>query len=284
MIHYSIDWIRATEPMNMLHEEIAKAQALFPTAIWMETGSPMPPYQEASISPYATLAWHREFAEFGLMLQMSGTQISAFRREGRDILRLIANMVNGEWRFTRLDLAIDLRGKPIAIKDLVDDWQAGTLKTIAHSMTRYTTETPEGANGETVYVGSRTSERFLRVYDKAAEQGHAGEHWTRIELELKGKYARYAAKQIALMGFEFTTRSMLRSVIQQSTVGWFENVFTQGGGFQPVSAIAEKQTDFELWFWKIVIPAIDRALKYRIEGAQERLEQALDTYRGTGSG
>jgi len=46
-------------------------------------------------------------------------------------------------------------------------------------------------NGETLYIGSRKSDRFWRIYNKALEQGIAGPLY-RIELELKGDRARQA--------------------------------------------------------------------------------------------
>jgi len=46
-------------------------------------------------------------------------------------------------------------------------------------------------NGETLYIGSRKSGRFWRIYNKALEQGIPGPLF-RIEIELKGDRARQA--------------------------------------------------------------------------------------------
>jgi len=53
-------------------------------------------------------------------------------------------------------------------------------------------------NGETLYIGSRKSDRFWRIYNKALEQGVAGPLF-RIELELKGDRARQA-KMLLMRG------------------------------------------------------------------------------------
>jgi len=42
---------------------------------------------------------------------------------------------------------------------------------------------------ETAYIGSRSSDIYHRVYDKATEQGISGMLWTRYELECKGNVA-----------------------------------------------------------------------------------------------
>lgn len=54
----------------------------------------------------------------------------------------------------------------------------------------------DGVTGKTVYVGSRKSAAFLRIYDKAAEQGLDG-HWVRVELELKDERAERMAQALA---------------------------------------------------------------------------------------
>lgn len=60
----------------------------------------------------------------------------------------------------------------------------------------------DGRTGKTLYVGSRTSEKFLRIYDKAAESGHEG-HWYRIELECKGDTARGVALHVDGNGYDY---------------------------------------------------------------------------------
>lgn len=50
--------------------------------------------------------------------------------------------------------------------------------------------------GATCYVGSRTSEAFLRIYDKGIESG-THDNWIRVELELKASKARFAAFTMA---------------------------------------------------------------------------------------
>lgn len=45
-------------------------------------------------------------------------------------------------------------------------------------------------NGDTLMVGSRSSEKYIRVYDKTREQNQTGPYWMwRWEVELKGKSA-----------------------------------------------------------------------------------------------
>lgn len=56
-----------------------------------------------------------------------------------------------------------------------------------------------GRLGYTLAIGSRQSETYLRLYDKALEQGVEG-HWVRAELELKGDRAQAAFELVARQG------------------------------------------------------------------------------------
>lgn len=52
--------------------------------------------------------------------------------------------------------------------------------------------------GSTLYIGSRTSDRFARLYDKGIEQKtHPAGKWWRLELEIKGNSSHPAAEQLA---------------------------------------------------------------------------------------
>lgn len=65
-----------------------------------------------------------------------------------------------------------------------------------------------GGSGWTFYVGSRTSEKYLRIYDKRAES-KLDYDLTRVELECKGDFARGVAKYLMANGL-----SHIRSIIQ----------------------------------------------------------------------
>ena len=88
-------------------------------------------------------------------------------------------------RTARVDLAIDLDGDLHPIEFVRNNCHAAT-KTRSEIVS---------STGETVYVGSRTSERFMRVY--RYNQPHERAHLMRIELEFKGDTAKGIARLIA---------------------------------------------------------------------------------------
>ena len=87
------------------------------------------------------------------------------------------------WNTTRLDLAADTQAFSVA--DMVSAYHAGAVKT--HS--RKWEEKTNSDNGHTFYIGSRESERFVRVYHKMDGFSFGREPFTRVELELKGERA-----------------------------------------------------------------------------------------------
>lgn len=94
----------------------------------------------------------------------------------------------GQWKHTRLDLAWD--GVPFTPRQVLDAIVAGDVRTRAKREQVKWIESPlNEQEGRTCYLGSRKSERFLRVYDKRGP--------TRLELELKDKRAALVGRLLA---------------------------------------------------------------------------------------
>lgn len=108
-----------------------------------------------------------------------------------DILTIPA--LQGRLKFTRVDIACDIKEKDFfnqcymacMTKNYKSKWKSWT------DLTKRATGS-NSLQGRTIYFGSRTSETFLRIYDKALEQGEEKD-WTRVELEVKGKSAHNLA-------------------------------------------------------------------------------------------
>lgn len=104
-------------------------------------------------------------------------------------------------RVSRVDLAVTVR---LAERDDLlgeSTYAQAENHYDAHPKTAIPSIIQDGAGGCTVYVGRRTSDRFLRVYNKAAESIAGGDpiaiarypNCWRYELECKGSAARPAA-------------------------------------------------------------------------------------------
>jgi len=127
----------------------------------------------------------------------SGSAIKALDTELNDGgLSILAWDTDKGHKCTRIDLAVDVRDDNAIMAKIeqmaIDHSWSGT----AHTSTLVKSNDNKGS---TVYVGSRTSERFVRIYDKAAQLGETRE-WIRIEAEIKGDSARAVARAIAQIG------------------------------------------------------------------------------------
>jgi phage replication initiation protein len=91
-------------------------------------------------------------------------------------------------RITRVDLAHDdFTGASYSVDRGMADYDAGLFSSGGRPPeveTRGNWKRPSG-KGRTLYIGSRTNGKFLRVYEKGRQLGDKNSEWVRVEGELK---------------------------------------------------------------------------------------------------
>lgn len=107
-------------------------------------------------------------------------------------LELVSFMLSAGASITRIDLAVDCIGYSLMASRATEEIKNGNVKTRAQ---KFPTWHDPANPGYTQYIGTKSSEIFARIYDKAAEMGVVGDY-TRVELSLKSKRAHGAARQI----------------------------------------------------------------------------------------
>lgn len=153
---------------------------------------------------------------------------------------------------TRIDLAIDIEDGQELIETVAKMTETRSFRGTAHSATTIRSSDGEGL---TIYVGSRISERFVRVYNKSAQLGQQG-HWTRIEVEIKSDSARAIARAIlgaGDSGLDVVARSVINRVCAFDCPQWkaiFEGATLKVG----TPKIEEKAT--EEWLLGQVVSAL----------------------------
>jgi hypothetical protein len=153
---------------------------------------------------------------------------------------------------TRIDLAIDVKDNSLLMGDIEQMASEHNWKGTAHSST--TIKSNDG-KGCTVYMGSRSSERFVRIYDKAAQLAQLGD-WVRIEAEIKGDSARGVARAIAASGSEglgIIAQSVIKRVCDFPCKEW-DYVFD--GKIIDVGTPKENEKQTEKWILGQVASAI----------------------------
>jgi DNA relaxase NicK len=184
-ISLSIDWIEGTYK----HTEARRPMPLILTEDGEEcTGfhgySNAAKYQDGRIE-----MWHTTRQEMGYHIQWSG---EAVRSAPIDGLSLVAYLAATHFTFTRLDLAVDVRGYGFRPQEATEHIKNGDYVCRARKFPQW--GDPKNP-GYTQYVGKRPSEIYLCIYDKAAELGIGSDH-TRIELRCHKGRAQTAAQTI----------------------------------------------------------------------------------------
>lgn len=129
-------------------------------------------------------------------LVFSGSVLNNLRAQTvtiQDMLRLVKDVGA---RVTRLDIAADWKDpgvEVVTLRDIIDSGNA-TLNVVRWSYL-------ESENkGQTLYIGSRASDRMLRIYNKRAELARKSVEtevdWIRVEVELKDDQAAQAANAL----------------------------------------------------------------------------------------
>ena len=128
------------------------------------------------------------------LLDMSGKGCRTFETYGHGDYDVLFNLVRKEEgkpkilqdvRLTRLDVAYDDLTGVLNIDQICDKTRLGEF---VSRIQRY--ESIYGSNGNSVNFGSKGSNVFIRIYDKARERGFTdGRHWIRCELQIRKENA-----------------------------------------------------------------------------------------------
>jgi hypothetical protein len=165
---------------------------------------------------------------------------------------------------TRVDVYKDVRDGSIAVGEVRSKWCAGEVSSRAKEAKPYSTEPlgcGEDNTGETYGIGSRKSESYLRIYDKAKEQAPNDDTrevwlrdcgpWVRIEMELKDGRASLLCRDVATRGWG------------PETVGRVVNGHTE---FKETNARGKNRYRAEVWEpWRKALATAEK-LRRSVEG------------------
>lgn len=203
----------------------------------------------------------------GVRVTMSGN-FFAIHDQAETGVRVAKIVSKSGWRVTRTDIATDVYDTEYTAKDI--DKEREEMYT-GRSRTR---RVHDEAGGYTLYVGSRESEKMLRVYDKGVESG-LERRILRFEMEYKGNAALPAL--VAFLDRKWGNFAYDYNAFIGVPDGLSYDVFRRFNpeiGIKPI----EKETSLSAWFKKSVIPALNKA---RDKDEQEYRE-IMDMLRKSG--
>lgn len=272
-----IDWISFTLPLeclvtrdnnNVLPHVRYAAHDLYPQACdWISTFTDL---KDCGGNRIFDKGYRSKDGGFSIF-QKVGTRFSLveFTAHGVEQLRdagLLAKMIAiHRDRLTRVDVAMD--------------WQCDTTpKEFAENrdnarFAHYCDIHSE--TGDTYYVGSRSSERFARVY--RYNEPHPRAHLLRCEFQLKSLYAKKLGDEIRKKTLSTIGYELLESF------GFNHNLVVVPDGTQKFSAPrANSMGNTERWLFSQVLPAIKKLIDEGntdcVEIFQKRVYDELTTY------
>lgn len=186
-VTWTIDWISATFKGTLKDSEVRNALAFgFPRKAWTEI-TPRFGYKHALQHPMGHIVmFNPGRPDMGIHVIMGGRSLREMMLGGHTQLEMLSWVIANGGRVTRLDLAVDVLDETI---DLIALASCPRVKDAPGSARKWS-QVSGSDGGQTVYIGSRQSEKFLRIYDKAIESGIRDRPWVRFELEIKGDTAR----------------------------------------------------------------------------------------------
>ena len=108
-----------------------------------------------------------------------------------------------------------------------------------------------------VYIGSRHSDRFICVYNKALERGEDMTDWTRIELRVRKERANALAEMVVDAGLGPTARAAIRDFADVPLDWWQEALV---GDATEMIRGRRRQSDTARWLIGQVAPILAREL------------------------
>lgn len=122
----------------------------------------------------------------GVKVTFSGT---SFTMDGA-AQAILRTALDQGFECSRIDIAVDLIEEGVFVGYVKDDWEKADMpRNLRYGWIN-------SSSGSTFSIGSRQSERYLRIYDKGKEQ-KIGHQWTRFECEYKGGLARLVASEVS---------------------------------------------------------------------------------------
>jgi len=192
---FALDWLSFTAK-GITDQAASKALSFgMPHKAWTDVNA-VHGYKLARQHPFGHIVMsHPGRPEMGVHVMMTGQAMHKLNEGGYDTISLVPWCIEQDARITRLDLAIDVHEEPV---DIIGLTRCKQVKGEEGSAKKWNLITGSD-NGVTLYIGSRKSEKFMRIYNKAAEMSLEGVMWSRFELEIKQDTCRTIAAAIVTL-------------------------------------------------------------------------------------
>lgn len=248
-------------------------------------------YTFGNHSFYFAIGYHSYHSEMGIIIKFSARALDFYIKNTNITIPQFLSKVQSEYyitRLSRIDIAVDYINEQLDLNDIYKGLSNGTL--VIRYIRVNKNNNPclikhnailksfiNGSNIETIYVGNKSSERFLRIYDKKKEQLNNKYsdlkklsevvQWIRFEAVFRGRYA-HEITEILLNSDNEKYIEILSNIFIQKYM-----FFTESNNFSKKSEITQKLEDsinnkeIILKEPRISNNELNRSYKYILEGS-----------------
>jgi len=191
----------------------------------------------------------------------SGDALNKLRDAGHSLKEMITVIGLLDGKVTRLDIAADWKDPGITVATLHDLVDLGSAGLKVKSWSYLESE----KQGQTLYLGSRTSERMLRIYNKRAQLARnnieVDQDWIRVEVELKGDQAHNAFNACR----DNAPGAVLAAHIEKTVIfpdcdPWSRLIFNLPLPI-PVVPSVRGRSNTDDWLFNVVAPIVKKRMK-----------------------
>jgi len=260
---YCIDWLQVSaewlndDPCFDIRRVLPPSSGIEPTG---EKGTNVKGYNTCEMLTAGRAHYHTEHRENKISLQFSGGDLKAIDRLGVKIGDILDYAVRHGCQTSRLDYAVDVRDSKGHITDILTLLNGGLGNTAVQTWGSYLGWVKEGneiITDGTIYIGSKKSDRMMRIYDKGREQGGRAD-WIRIELVTRHELAQQLSLAMLHYGIGKAGNQAARSFFD-CELAWYHNAVS--GAYAFMQPIEERDSNTQRWLQHAVIPALERFLR-----------------------
>lgn len=273
-LSYELDWLSFTDAGIYGITDVMNEIWAVPEG---DNIAPMRGYNRALKLRAGRVDWHTDRASQRRLWTLTGSDLDKLEKLDFSHAQLLTDVSRTLGaNVTRLDFAADIKDAGAKPDDIERAWLAGEVKTNARRMQVIEARDRKGhGKGKTVYIGSRTSSVFLRVYDKGAES-KSGDDWLRVEVEAKSPISNKVCAAMAERGIARVGCALARGFVDVPLCEWWADLFSGAGDFD--RTIGRKETDWETWVKAVALPNVIRAIDEDTPGVREAIRAALDKF------
>jgi len=249
-----LDWLSCTTPKTFSH------MVAFPLLRWRYVSRGNHGYAERYVCSKTGVVCQEQSQDeaMGCHYDFGGEALNLLRQEqGGTDDGLVNRLIRMGARASRIDLTINLHESNLTPRKVRDAVRSGEA-TARANVSRFIEGKDGNVEGDTFYIGSPSSDRQFRAYNKASELHIVdGAAWLRLELELRRLRANGAFQSVASNGVDATVTGHMADFLDWGNMEY--KTALQGPSVPPID-IPRRDSNRQRWLLGQVASALAKEI------------------------